>query len=347
MLKPSPACSAMLQCTIFKDLQTMIFNRRFIQVAALAILAGAAVPSMAQSSTAWPNKPIHFVTPYPPGGSSDVITRFIGDGVSRVLGQPVVIENKPGAAATMGTDYAARQAPDGYTFLVAPTAAVALAPYLLKTVKYSYQSFEPVAKLASSYGLITARKDAPFSDYKGMIAYAKAHPNKLTFATNGVGSIVHMTGVQLHSEAGVQLTHIPYKGASESTIDLMGGRIDLMYDPATAPRVKAGDLKGLATTSGVRNPELPNIPTLKEQGFGDGTSFSWFAIFAPKGTPQPIVQRMADAVRQVLEAPEVKKQLQLSALYPNYEDPAMFAKSLKRDAELLQKVVKDEGLKLD
>ncbi len=326
----------------------MIYTRRLIQMAALATLAGAAVaPVMAQSPAAWPNKPIRFVTPYPPGGSSDAITRFIGDGVARILGQPVVVENKPGAAATMGTEYASRQAPDGYSFLVAPTAAVALAPYLLKTVKYSYQSFEPVAKLASSYGLITARKDAPFSDYKGMIEYAKAHPDKLTFATNGVGSIVHMTGVLLHKEAGIKLTHVPYKGASESTIDLMGGRIDLMYDPATAPRVKAGDLKGLATTSGVRNPELPNIPTLQEQGFGDGSSFSWFAIFAPKGTPQPIIQRMADAVRQVLDAPEVKKQLQLSALYPNYEDPAAFTKSLKRDAELLQKVVKDEGLKIE
>lgn len=325
----------------------MPLTRRIIQAAALAALAAAAAPGMAQSPAAWPNKPIHFITPYPPGGSSDVITRFIGDGVARVLGQPVVVENKPGAAATMGTDYAARQAPDGYSFLVAPTASVALAPYLLKTVKYSYQSFEPVAKLASSYGLVTARKDAPFSDYKGMIAYAKANPGKLTFATNGVGSIVHMTAVLLHKEAGVQLTHIPYKGASESTIDLMGGRIDLMYDPATAPRVKSGELKGLATTSSIRNPELPNIPTLKEQGFGDGSSFSWFAIFAPKGTPQPIVQRMADAVRQVLDAPEVKKQLQLSALYPNYEDPATFAQSLKQDAELLQKVVKEEGLKIE
>lgn len=325
----------------------MTSTRRLIMLAASAALASSHLPALAQTANAWPNKPIHFVTPYPPGGSSDIITRFIGEGVARVLGQPVVVDNKPGAAATMGTDFAARQAPDGYTFLVAPTAAVALAPYLLKTVKYSYQSFEPVAKLASSYGLITARKDAPFSDYKGMIAYAKQHPGQLTFATNGVGSIVHLTAVQLHQEAGVQLTHVPYKGASESIMDLMGGRIDLMYDPATAPRVKSGELKGLATTSGIRNPELPDLSTLKEQGFGDGSSFSWFAIFAPKGTPQPIVERMADAVRQVLDAPEVKQKLQTSALYPNYEDPATFAKSLERDAELLKKVVQDEGLKIE
>ena len=247
----------------------------------------------------------------------------------------------------MGTEYASRQAPDGYTFLVAPTAALALAPYLMKNVKYSHESFDPVAKIASSYGLVTARKDAPFSDYKGMLAYAKANPGKLTFATNGVGSIVHMTAVLLHKHAGVQLTHIPYKGAGESVIDLLAGRIDLMYDPATAPRVKAGDLKGLGTSSGIRNPELPDLPTLKEQGFGDGGSFSWFAMFAPKGTPAPIVSKMADAVRQVLEAPEVKAKLQLSALYPNYEDPATFAKSVKTDAETLRNVIQQEGIKLE
>ena len=162
-----------------------------------------------------------------------------------------------------------------------------------------------------------------------------------------MGSIVHMTAVLLHKHAGVQLTHIPYKGAGESVIDLLAGRIDLMYDPATAPRVKAGDLKGLGTSSGIRNPELPDLPTLKEQGFGDGGSFSWFAMFAPKGTPAPIVSKMADAVRQVLEAPEVKAKLQLSALYPNYEDPATFAKSVKTDAETLRNVIQQEGIKLE
>ena len=325
----------------------MTLTRRSLHLLALAALSGAVAPALAQTSKPWPDKPIRFVTPYPPGGSSDVITRFIGDGVSKILGQPVIVENKPGAAATMGTEFASRQAPDGYTFLVAPTAALALAPYLMKNVKYTFESFDPVAKIASSYGLVTARKDAPFSDYKGMLAYAKANPGKLTFATNGVGSIVHMTAVLLHKHAGVQLTHIPYKGAGESVIDLLAGRIDLMYDPATAPRVKAGDLKGLGTSSGIRNPELPDLPTLKEQGFGDGGSFSWFAMFAPKGTPAPIVSKMADAVRQVLEAPEVKAKLQLSALYPNYEDPATFAKSVKTDAETLRNVIQQEGIKLE
>lgn len=325
----------------------MTFPRRFITLAAVAAIASSFTPAMAQTANAWPDKPIHFVTPYPPGGSSDIITRFIGDGVSRVLGQPVIVENKPGAAATIGTDYASRQAPDGYTFLVAPTAAVALAPYLLKTVKYDYRSFEPVAKLASSYGLITARKDAPFSDYKGMVAYAKAHPGKLSFGTNGVGSIVHLTGVMLHKKAGIDLTHIPYKGASVTMSDLMAGRLDLMYDPATAPRVKSGELKGLATTSNIRNPELPDLPTLKEQGVDGGISFSWFAVFAPKGTPQPIIDRMADAMRQVLSEPDVKQKLQVAALYPEFEDSATFAKTVKRDAELLQKVVKEENFNLD
>ena len=324
----------------------MTTTRRIV----IATLAAVALPALApaalaQSDKNWPSKPIHFVTPYPPGGSSDTITRFVGDRVAKLLGQPVIVENKPGAGATLGTAYAARLAPDGYNFFVGPTATVAVAPYM-KDVGYTYESFEPVAKLASSYGLITARKDAPFSDYKGMVAYAKAHPNKLTFASNGVGSIVHMTAVLLHKDAGVQLTHVPYKGAAEAQTDLMAGRIDLMYDPVTAPRVKNGDLKGLATTSTVRNPQLPDIPTLKEQGF-DMDSPSWFALFAPKGTPQPIVNRMADAVKQALEMPGVKEQLQVSALYPTYEDSATFGKTLKRDVEALRDVIQKEGLKTE
>ena len=189
--------------------------------------------AMAQSG-AWPAKPVKFVTPYPPGGSSDIITRFVADRVSRTLGQPVIVENKPGAGATLGTEYASRAAPDGYSFFVGPTATVAVAPFL-KKVGYTPESFEPVAKLSGSYGLITARKDAPFNNYKEFVAAAKANPGKYTFGTNGVGSIVHLSGVLLHKENGIDVLHVPYKGAMESMTDLMGGRLDLMYDPATAP----------------------------------------------------------------------------------------------------------------
>lgn len=317
-------------------------SRRFTLIA-LAASTVAVSPVMAQGN--WPDKPIRFVTPYPPGGSSDIITRFIGDRVSKALGQPVIVENKPGAGATLGTEYASKQTPDGYNFFVGPTATVAVAPWL-KKVNYTHESFVPVAKLSSSYGLIAARKDAPFSSYKEFVAAAKAAPNKFNFASNGVGSIVHLTGVLLHKQSGIEVTHVPYKGAVESMNDMLGGRIDVMYDPVTAPRVKAGDLKGLATTSDERNPQLPKVLTLKEQGF-EVNAPSWFGLFAPKGTPAPIVERMAEEVRKVLAAPGVREQLLISAMYPDFEGPAAFAMRVQRDAAFLRDVIQKEGIKAD
>lgn len=324
----------------------MIRKRHLIGVMALAALPAAFSPAAAQTAPAnWPDKPIRFITPYPPGGSSDIITRFIGDRVSKALGQPVIVENKPGAGAALGTEYAARAAPDGYTFFVGPTATVAVAPYLRKT-GYTWDSFTPIAKLSSSYGLIATRKDAPFNNYKEFIAAAKANPNKFNFASNGVGSIVHLTGVLLHKQSGVEVTHVPYKGAMESMTDMIGGRIDVMYDPVTAARVKSGELKGLATTSDIRNPQLPDIPTLKEQGFSVNPP-SWFGLFAPKGTPAPIVARMAEETRKVLAGPGVREQLLLSAMYPDFEGPAEFAKRVEQDANHLRDVVQKEGIKGD
>lgn len=314
---------------------------------ALALIGGSPLVghvAMAQSG-AWPTKPVKFVTPYPPGGSSDIITRFVADRVTRTLGQPIIVENKPGAGATLGTEYASRAAPDGYTFFVGPTATVAVAPFL-KKVGYTPESFEPVAKLSGSYGLITARKDAPFNNYKEFVAAAKANPGKYTFGTNGVGSIVHLSGVLLHKENGIDVLHVPYKGAMESMTDLMGGRLDLMYDPATAPRVKAGELKGLAITGPRRNPELPNIPTLKEQGFSTSTP-SWFGLFAPKGTPKAIVDKMAEATRKALEGNEVRDQLLISAMYPDFEGPSEFAKTVKHDTAALKDLIQKEGIKAD
>lgn len=323
----------------------MNLTRRLIALLALTAGGTALTPALAQADKSWPGKPIRFITPYPPGGSSDIITRFIGERVSKALGQPVIVENKPGAGATLGTEYASRAAADGYTFFVGPTATVAIAPWLMK-VGYSADSFAAVAKLSSSYGLIAARKDAPFNNYKEFVAAAKAQPGKFNFASNGVGSIVHMTGVLLHKQSGIEVTHIPYKGAVESMTDMLGGRIDVMYDPVTAPRVKAGELKGLATAGSERNPNLPDLPTLKELGFDMDTP-SWFGLFAPKGTPADIVARMADETRKVLDSPGVRQQLLISAMYPDFEGPADFGKRVQNDAAFFRNLIQKEGIKAD
>lgn len=328
--------------------------RRSLCVAALAGLSGiagfslGANQALAQGSgpaSSWPDKPIHFVTPYPPGGLSDQITRFAADRISRSLGKPVIVDNKPGAGAALGTEFAARSAPDGYTFFVAPTATVAISPWL-RRVNFTVDDFEPVAKLTSSYGLVTARKDAPFNTFKELVAAARAEPGKYTFATNGVGTIVHLTGVLLHKQAGIQLVHVPYKGSMESMTDLLGGRIDVMYDPVTLPRVKAGELKGLATTNPERNPEVPNVPTLKEQGF-DIDARSWFGIFAPRGTPQAIVTRMAAEAQKAMASPGARQQLLISAMYPDYEGPVEFGRRVRADNTFFRDIIQKENIKAD
>lgn len=329
-------------------------SRRSVCIAGIAGLAGlgglplVATQALAQgraSASDWPDKPIHFVTPYPPGGLSDQITRFAADRISRSLGKPVIVDNKPGAGALLGTEFAARSAPDGYTFLVAPTATVTISPWL-RRVNFTLDDFEAVAKLTSSYGLVTARKDAPFSTFQELVAAAKAEPGKYTFATNGVGTIVHLTAVLLHKQAGIQLVHVPYKGSMESMTDLLGGRIDVMYDPVTLPRVKSGDLKGLATTNLERNPEVPNVPTLKEQGY-DIDARSWFGIFAPRNTPPAIVARMAAEAQKAMLAPGVRQQMLLSAMYPDYESPAEFSKNVRADNAFFSDIIRKENITVD
>jgi len=319
-------------------------SRRTMLRAALGAAALAAT-GRAGAQAGWPDKAIHFVTPYPPGGLSDQITRFVADRIAKSLGKPVIVDNKPGAGATLGTEYAARSAPDGYNFFVAPTATVAISPWLRK-VNFTLDDFEPVAKLTSSYGLVTTRKDAPFNNYREFVAAARAAPGKFTFASNGVGSIVHLTGVLLQKQAGVDVVHVPYKGSVESMTDLMGGRIDLMYDPVTLPRVKSGELKGLATTNPERNPEIPNVPTLKEQGF-DIDPRSWFGMFAPRGTPPEIIARMAAASQKVMNAPGARQSLLLSAMYPDYEGSADFGKRVRADSQFFKDIIQKEGIKAD
>ncbi|GAA5232779.1 tripartite tricarboxylate transporter substrate binding protein [Verticiella sediminum] len=321
----------------------MPISRRHF-TAALALTPALGLPAWGQQGN-WPNKPLRVICPYPPGGSADIITRFVSDRISKELGQPVIVENRPGAGATLGTEFAVRMEPDGYNFFITPTATVTVAPWL-RPVKYAPDSFAAIAKLSSSYGLISARKDAPFSDYREFVAAAKANPGKYTFASNGVGSIVHLTAVRLHSMAGIDVVHVPYKGAIESMNDMLGGRIDLMYDPVTLPRVQEGALKALATSGLQRNPALPELPTLQEQGFELNTA-SWFGLFAPKGTPADIVERMAQAAEQSLSGPEVRAQLELSSMYPDFEGPAAFGKRVQADAATMRDIIKKENIKVE
>lgn len=317
--------------------------RRATLLALLSGLSAAAAPALAQAAN-WPDKPIRFVVPYPPGTPPDILTRYVADRIAKPLGQPVLVENKLGAGGSIGTDFVAHAAPDGYTFLVTPSGTLTIAPSVRK-LNYSADDFVPVAQLGATYAIATVRPDAPFASYKEFVAAARARPGKYTFASNGTGSATQLIGLLLHREAGIDVVEVPYKGATDSMTDLIGGRVDIMYAPVTLAQIKAGRLKGLATISERRNPEIPDVPALAEQGFDiSRLPSNWFGILAPRGLPAGIVDKLAGEVRKVIETSGARQQLQASAIDVDYKGPRDFARIVGADAASMRAFIQKEGL---
>lgn len=312
--------------------------------AALAALAAlAAAPAGAQS---WPAGPVRFVVPYPAGGNADAVARLIGAKVAPALGQTVVIENKAGAGGTIGAAAVAKAAADGQTFLVAPTAVLAITPHLRKVGYEPLTELLPVAKLSGSYGIVTARKDLPASTMAEFIALAKKAPGKLTFGSAGNATATHISGEIVHRSAGIQLLHVPFKGSAEALNDLLAGRIDLIYDAVGLPQVKAGALKALAVTSKERHPELPQVPTLAEQGI-DAPGGSWFGVFAPRGTAAAVVARLAAELQKAVTAADTREQLARVSQYPEFLGPEAFAKAVADDSAFFKDLIAQLGLKAE
>lgn len=309
----------------------------------LTVCLLAAVAPAAIAADAWPTKPVRLIVPYPPGGSSDNIARLAASWLTAALGQTVVIENKGGAGAIIGTDAAARSSADGYTLLLAPTAVMAITPQL-RSVPYSVADFAPIAILASSYNLVAARKDLPANNMAELTAFAKGQPGKATFGSAGIATATHIAGELVHQALGIQVLHVPFKGSGESLNALVGGQIDLIYDPVALPQVKAGTIKVLAAGGKTRHPELPNVPTLREQGV-DVEVGSWFGVFAPKGTPREIVERVAAALARGTQSPGVEGQLARMSLYPDYRGPEAFARQIRDDIASYKSLIERTGLK--
>lgn len=303
--------------------------------AALSLLA---IAPHASAQAPWPNKPMRVIVPYPAGGNSDAIGRFIADKLGAALGQPMVVDNKGGAGATIGAELMARAPGDGYTFMVAPTAVFAITPHLRKVGYQPFTDFVPIAQLSGSYSIATARKDAPFNDIKGLVAAARQAPGKYTFGSAGPATATHLAGEIVKHQAGIEMLHVPYKGSAEALSDLMGGRIDMIYDPVSLTQVKAGKVKAIAVLSKKRHPELPEVPTIREQGY-DLDTRSWFGLFAPKGTPKPMVDRMALEVEKILSTDEARQLLLKMSQYPEYVGPAAFAAQIKGDSAFFQELI--------
>jgi tripartite-type tricarboxylate transporter receptor subunit TctC len=311
-------------------------------------LIGFLLLAVSTAVFAYPDKPVRIVVPYPPGGGGDVHARLIGQMLSPLLGQPVIVENKAGASGNIGSDYVAKAAPDGYTLLLA-TSNNAIAPAFSTKLTYNVLTdFAPITTTQASQQLLVVRPGLPVKSLQELIAHAKANPGKLTYGSSGVG--MPLLSLELmKSMAGLDILGVPYKGDAPALTDLMGERID-MYAAnlgAVTPFYKSGKVKGLAVTSQKRAESLPDVPTMHEAGIPGYDLQSWMGIAAPAGTPRPIVQQLNAALVKVVQLPEVKKQLANSGAVPMASTPEEFSQLIKDYVERFTRIVKAAGLKAE
>jgi len=316
-------------------------------LAALAMTSLATIPAAAQG---FPSKPLKVVVPQPPGGGFDFVGRLLADRLSKQLSQPVVVENRPGSGTLVGTDAVAKAAPDGYTLLVGSVSNLAINPGLYPNLPYdSLRDFEPVGlAVAYSYTLV-ARKDSPFNSLKDLVAHAKTNPGKLTYASAGNGSGQHVLAAVLWNLAGVQLVHVPYRGAQAAYQDLLGGRVDVFFDASPTARVQvdAGTVKALAVSSSSRLAFHPEVPTLNETGVAALELESWFGLFVPAKTPADVATRLSSELAKVVVAPDVVDIFRKVGGRPMALNPAETKELVKRDVDRWSKLTRDLNIKVD
>lgn len=277
----------------------------------LAVAAGLALTALvpfgadAQDAASWPNKPVTLVIPYPPGGTSDVVGRILAQRLREELGQSVIAENKAGAATAIGATAVARAPKDGYTMLLSAGTTFTVIPHMNDKLQYKLEDFEPVAAVATVPFAFVVKKDFPAATLREFAAYAKANPSKVNNATNGQGSMVHLLGELVAQGLGIKLTHVHYKGAAPATMDMLAGVVDSNVEALTSalPNVEAGKYRALAVLSEERQPLLPNVPTFKELGYPSVVGETWYAVFAPAGTPKPIVDKLNVTLRKITTSP--------------------------------------------
>ncbi|WP_441643804.1 Bug family tripartite tricarboxylate transporter substrate binding protein [Cupriavidus sp. KB_39] len=314
---------------------------------AAILIAGLAIGQGA-SAAEWPTKPIKVIVPYTPGGSTDTVSRVVFERVSQTLGQPIIIENKPGANSTLGVGVAARSAPDGYTF-VSVLAAYSANMSLYSKLSYKPSDLVPVAEMAELPLFLFASKRLPVKTVGELVAYGRKNPDALTFGSSGVGSSAHLTGERLAMESKLKMTHVPYNGSAPILPALVSGEVSIAFDPLLVPmpHVKSGKINVLAVASAKRWPGEPQIPTMEESGFPGFVMSSWTGLLAPAGTPQPVVDRMAKAIAAATTSPEVSKKLTELGFVPVSDTPEAFRKLIERDTVRYGEIVKAGKISLD
>lgn len=319
--------------------------RLFASVAALALCVVTG-----PTNAAYPDRPIRLVVPFGPGGGTDILARMVADHLSRELGQTVVVENKPGAGGTIGTDFVAKAKPDGYTLLMGTNATLALAPGLYKHLPYDpARDLTPVASVASGPSILVVNPSVPATDVQSLVAYLKSKPGELNYGSAGNGSMAHIATALLNAKAGTRSTHVPFKGGAAATQELVAGRLQFMIagPVETVPLMQSGKVRGLAVTTPTRFPGLPDLPTLAEAGVPGYEITNWFGLFAPVGTPQDIVDMIAAKLAPMLADPAVKTAFARQGVEPMPMTPAAFGDFVRRDIERWTRQVKALDIALD
>ena len=329
----------------------MVNNRRALMLAiGAAVLAPAAAPSIAQTTSNWPNKPIRYIVPFAPGGTTDILARTIGEKLGAALGQPIVVENKPGQGGSIGAAELARAAPDGYTIGGGTISSHAINATLYDKLSYDpVTSFAPITMYATQPNVLLVHPSVPAKNLREFIDLLKANPSKYAFGSAGNGTSQHISGELFKTMAGVQMQHIPYRGSGQMMPELLGGNLPVAVDNiATAVQhVNAGKLRALAVTSATRSVVAPDVPTMAESGLAGYDISSWQAVFAPAGTPAPIVERLYTEISRILKTPDMQKRLGDLGLNISDMTPAQLSALVKSDVPRLGKIVKESGAKAD
>jgi tripartite-type tricarboxylate transporter receptor subunit TctC len=325
----------------------MATTRRRLALGAL-LAAAPLAPAGAQTAAEWPSRPVRFVLPYPPGGPTDIMGRVVAQALTRDLPQPVVVENRAGAAGAIGTEAVARAAPDGATFLVNASAHV-IVPHLVRVPYDALADFAPVTNIASVPLMLVVTPGLPVRSVAELVAHAKANPGKLSFASSSNGGAPHLAGELFKLMAGVDMAHVPYRGSGQAVPDLIAGNVQVMFDsmPSSAGAVREGRLRALAVTTAGRQAAFPELPTVAEAGVPGYEISTWYGVWAPAGTPAAITARLHAAVAAALRGPDARERMAALGAAPVADAPEDFARFVRAESERWGRLVRDARIKAD
>lgn len=339
--------------TMTINLKAMPVRRRFISAAAVSGIL-AAKPSFAaldsKGGDAYPNKPVKLIIPFPAGGATDYAARAIGNALAQHWQQPVVFDNRVGAGSTIGTEFGAKSAPDGYTLTMGIPAGITIAPHIYPKLGYNPQEdFEAVAGFATSPLVLVVPTTSPFQKFSDVVAYAKANPGKLSYASNGSGSLPHLTMEWFLSQAKVQMVHVPYRGSAQALPDLISGRVDVMMDiiVSALPFIETGKLRVLATSGASETSRLPGTPAIAKLGFPGFASDQWYGLFFPKGTPKALIQKVQGDVQLVTNDARLRGLMWQRGAEVRYSSSKSLAEMVKVDSARWAGIAKSTGAKAE